>query len=99
MIDTRLTGGPATFSNVKRPTFGYATGAGAGATFECSLDGAAFAACGATFTPPADLAEGAHTLRVRAKDGPEFDRTPLVRTWTVDSIAPSTALDPLDGPA
>ena len=97
MIDTRLTAGPANFSPSKRPTFSYATGAGAGASFD-SLDGAAYAPCSTSYTPAANLSEGAHTFRVRAKDGPELDQTPLVRTWTVDSIAPNTALDPLVGP-
>jgi Putative metal-binding motif len=98
IIDTRLTAGPATFSNLKRPTFRYATGAGAGASFECALDSVAYAPCGVVFTPPANLAEGPHTFRVRALDGPEMDRTPLVRTWTVDTVAPNTGLDPLVGP-
>jgi DNA-binding beta-propeller fold protein YncE len=52
-------------------------------TFDCSLDGAAFAAC----TSPrllSLLANGSHTFRVRAKDtAGNIDPTPATTTWTV----------------
>jgi hypothetical protein len=38
-----------------------------GSTFTCSLDGAAFSSCAASFTTPA-LSLGAHDLKVRARD-------------------------------
>jgi hypothetical protein len=104
VVDTKLLSGPANFSSVKRPTFRYSTLAGL--DFECRLDAAAaFTNCnpGAgvkneTFRPPTELADGVHTLRIRAIDGPEFDRVPIVRTWTVDTVRPETTLDPLLGP-
>ena len=94
IVDTALVSGPADFSAVKRPTFVYSTLAGL--SFECSMDGAAFTACGAkdpttnrgTFPQPTDLPDGNHTFRVRGVDGPEFDRVPLTRTWKVDTTAP-----------
>jgi large repetitive protein len=66
--------------------------AGPGATYECALDGAAFAAC----TSPeayAGLAEGAHTFAVRVRDSAgNPDPTPATWTWTVDVTAPDTAI-------
>ena len=67
------------------------------ARFECSLDGAAFAAC----TSPRrldNLADGDHAFRVRAVDvAGNVDGTPETRVWTVDAAAPSTRID--SGPA
>ncbi len=58
-----------------------------GDTYECQLDGAAFAAC----TSPksySGLSDGAHTfnLRERTRAGQVGD--PVSRTWTVDTRAP-----------
>jgi hypothetical protein len=62
-------------------------------TFQCSLDGAAFAGC----TSPASysgLAVGSHIFQVRASDpSGNADATPANATWTVlDSTAPDTAI-------
>jgi len=52
-------------------------------TYECSLDGAAFAPCSASVTFE-DLALGEHTLQVRARDAAgNQDATPASATWTV----------------
>ncbi len=52
-------------------------------TYECSLDGAAFAPCQDTVTFE-DLALGEHTLQVRARDAADnLDATPASATWTV----------------
>jgi hypothetical protein len=98
IVDTTLVSGPADFSTVKRPTFTYSTLAGQ--NFECSIDSTTISTpCGtkdasgrASFTPPADLPDGEHKFRVEAIDGPDFDRVPVVRTWTVDTVAPNTTL-------
>ncbi len=63
-----------------------------GSTFECSVDGAAFASCSspATFT---GLADGAHTFDVRATDGSaNTDATPDSAAWTIDATAPNVSL-------
>src|ERR687896_109259 len=66
----------------------------AGATFQCSLDGAAFGAC----VDYEGLAEGGHTFRVRATDrAGNVDATPASYTWAVDLTAPETTVD--SGPA
>jgi len=110
IVDTKLVSGPADFSKDKKPQFKYSTIAGI--NFECRLfnQGApvAFTACGTknaagegTFTPAADLTDGIKVFEVRATDGPEFDRVPVSRTWTVDTTAPVTTLSstalPADG--
>jgi parallel beta-helix repeat protein len=63
------------------------------ATFECSLDGAAFAAC-ASPRDYANLAAGGHELRVRATDvAGNVDATPARHAWTIDRTAPQTTID------
>ncbi|MDP1825371.1 MAG: Ig-like domain-containing protein [Archangium sp.] len=85
--DTVILTGPAALTNVARADFTVASDA-SGATFECSLDGAAFAACSASpsFT---GLADGAHQLAVRAVSGGMTDPTPATRAWTLDTTAPA----------
>lgn len=55
----------------------------AAATFECSLDGAAFAGCESPLTL-SDLAPGAHTFAVRAIAGGLADPTPASHAWTIN---------------
>jgi hypothetical protein len=66
-----------------RITFSFAGSDNAGvAGFECSLDGAAFAACGSPKTY-GGIARGTHTFRVRAVDSNGFrDQSPAAHTWT-----------------
>jgi len=62
------------------------------ATFECSLDGAAYAACPASHSL-SGLSDGSHTLSVRARDAVgNVDATPATRTWVVDATAPDTTI-------
>ncbi len=74
---TAATGAQFTFSS---PT--------AGATFQCALDGAAFATCtpGQSYTA---LTSGSHTFQVRAISGGVSDATPASYTWLVDATAPA----------
>jgi hypothetical protein len=62
-----------------------------GARFECSLDGAAFAACSSPASY-AGLAQGAHAFDVRAIDAAgNVDPSPAQARWIVDSVAPDTS--------
>ena len=69
-------------------------------TFQCSLDGAAFAACDSPYELTG-LTAGLHTLEVRAVDeSGAADPTPAIYTWTVqvpDTTPPVTNIS--SGPA
>ena len=95
--DTSIVSGPALITNANTATFDFSTNIG-GATYQCSLDGAAFAACTDPVTFSA-LAEGTHTLQVRYVAGPSVDPTPASYTWVVDRTAPSApvVLTPANG--
>jgi len=90
--NTEITGGPDGQTNDSTPTFNLSSSE-AGSTFECSVDGGAFAACGSPHTT-APLGDGAHTLRVRATDASgNVDASPAERAFTVDTSPPDTAMD------
>jgi len=65
-----------------RITFSFAGSDNAGvAGFECSLDGAAFAACASPKTY-GGIPRGTHTFQVRAVDSNGFrDQSPAALTW------------------
>jgi len=85
--DTSILSGPASLTNSTSATFDFAS-TETGSTFECSLDGAAYAACESPKTYPA-LAAGSHSFDVRATDpAGNTDPTPAGRTWTIDVSAP-----------
>jgi DNA-binding beta-propeller fold protein YncE len=81
--DTSIDSGPADGSRIaiRRPRFTFSSNQ-AGATFECSLDGAPFARCAspATFGP---LRDGSHRLAVRAITGGDPDPAPATRSFNV----------------
>src|SRR5918999_580805 len=90
--ETTVDSGPADPTNETGARFEFSSEAGA--TFQCSLDGAAFGAC----ADYEGLAEGGHTFRVRATDrAGNVDATPASYGWTVDVTAPETTVD--SGPA
>ncbi len=94
MPDTQILSAPGDLSGSTSATFTFISpDAGSGATFACSLDGAAFTAC----TSPAsfaNLAERMHTFQVRVTDSVgNVDPTPAMRAWMVDLTAPETSID------
>ena len=80
--ETTVTSGPPASGTSTSASLAFSSNE-AGSTFQCSLNGAAFAGC----TTPASytgLAVGSHTFQVRAIDGAgNVDPTPASHAWTV----------------
>ncbi len=91
--DTTLLSGPANASPTADATFTFVSpDAGAGATFQCALDGGAFVDCASPATYNG-LSEGQHTFQVRVRDSVgNFDPTPATDSWFVDLTPPETAI-------
>jgi len=96
--DTTIVFGPKGTTNAKRPTFGYRSN-NTQAWFECKLDSSAYVPCGpATYETLEGhsgqvLAEGAHTVSVRAVNQLEVaDPIPAVASFTVDATAPKAEI-------
>jgi hypothetical protein len=89
--DTSITANPVNPSNSTSASFSF-TSTKAGSTFECSLDGSAFAAC----SSPAlysSLTETGHIFAVRATDSAgNSDPTPATFSWVVDVTNPAFSL-------
>ena len=83
---------PSNPSNVAAPTFGFSSSE-PGSTFECALDGGAYAGCASPLTLPT-LGEGPHTFHVRATDiAGNVDPSPAVYAWTIDTVPPSASMN------
>ncbi len=85
-----ITANPTALTNSTSASFSF-TGE-AGATFQCQLDGAAFAAC----TSPKNyggLSEASHTFHVRQTDTAGNTGPSATFTWTIDTTAPETTID------
>ena len=80
--DTTITGKTKVKSKKKTARASLTLGSEAGATLECSLDGAGFAPCTSPFG--AKLRRGAHTLTARAKDAVgNVDVTPAIFSFRI----------------
>jgi Bacterial Ig domain len=88
--DTSITASPSNPSTSTSASFTF-TSTEPG-SFQCQLDGAGFTAC----TSPQNytgLSQGTHTFQVQATDlAGNIDPTPASYSWTIDSIAPDTAI-------
>ena len=94
--DTTISAGPSGHVATGSASFAFSSSE-SGSSFECKLDDGAWQAC----TSPralTGLADGDHTLRVRALDtAGNADPTEATRSWTVDTQAPDTTIS--TGPA
>ena len=80
----------ATPTNNNRPSVTFTvTGA---TTIQCQVDAGTFAACSSPFTPATALADGSHTITVRATDAVGNVGTGST-TFTVDTAPPSVVFD------
>lgn len=93
--DTQVLSGPAEASASASTTVSFtfiSPDAGAGASFQCSLDGGDFTACTSPRTYDG-LDEGVHTFAVRVRDVfGNFDPSPADRSWRVDLTPPGTTI-------
>ncbi|MBC5772968.1 gliding motility-associated C-terminal domain-containing protein [Pontibacter sp. KCTC 32443] len=86
--ETSIATKPAAQSNSKTATFSF-TSNEADVVYQVSLDNAPFTNVSSPYTLN-NLAEGAHTIKVRAFDkANNFDLTPATYTWTIDTQAPA----------
>ena len=96
VVDTSLPVAPPEGAHRRGVAF-EARSAAAG-RFDCSLDGSAWVTCGlgspGVSTPlvTQNLAEGRHTLRVRAVGLGTVDHFPASRSFTIDTTAPETTI-------
>ncbi|HET9677102.1 MAG TPA: hypothetical protein VFP21_06325 [Solirubrobacterales bacterium] len=89
--DTTITEGPTGTSGSSSTSFSFSS-TDFGSTFQCSLDGAAYAACS---SPQAygGLGNGAHTFKVRAIDpAGNVDPSPAERKFEVNTLANSATM-------
>jgi hypothetical protein len=94
--DTTIDSGPSGAVSSNRAELGFGSSE-PGVTFECRLDGGAWEPCTAPLVLTG-LANGEHTLRVRATDvAGNTDETEATRAWTVDAEPPDTSI--ASGPA
>ena len=92
--ETSIAGGPTGTTDDPTPTFDLVSDE-PNSTFECRVDGAAFAPCTTPFTT-APLSDASHTVEARATDqSGNIDSSPASRTFTVqavDSDPPETSI-------
>lgn len=90
--ETTIASAPGTLVASAAASFSFGASE-SGSSFECSLDGAPFAACASPATY-IGLGDGAHSFAVRATDGAgNTDGSPAQHGWTVDATPPSATMN------
>ncbi|MGH2724087.1 MAG: Ig-like domain-containing protein [Actinomycetota bacterium] len=82
--------GPAALANSASAIFSFSSEPGA--TFECSLDGAAFQSCSSP-EEHQGLSDGSHVFAVRATDTAGNVGIEALHAWTIDTVAPGVTID------
>lgn len=86
-LDTEITSGPANGDLVLPGPVTYTfTSNNGSATFDCSVDDAAFTPCSDGTSATYDLSPGGHVFKVRANIGGNVDASPAERIWTVRNL-------------
>jgi hypothetical protein len=92
MPETDIDSGPSGFVSSTAATFTFSGTQDFTAGFSCSLDAAVWSSCASPLELSA-LAQGAHTLAVRAEDEVGYaDSSPTQASWTVDTVPPNTRI-------
>lgn len=86
---TTIDAGPSGLINNPTPTFSFSS-VDPGATFTCQVDAEGYAPCASPYTTAA-LADGGHTLSVRATDA-GGNTNVATRSFAVDATGPDTAI-------
>ncbi|MEW5853280.1 MAG: hypothetical protein AB2A00_31155 [Myxococcota bacterium] len=88
--NTSITSGPLDPTNLDSAAFTFSSSETS--SFECSLDGAAFAPCSSPASYSA-LPGGSHNFLVRAVDvAGNIDGSPASFTWNIDRVPPDTSV-------
>jgi outer membrane protein OmpA-like peptidoglycan-associated protein len=90
IANTQIISGPSPLTNSANASLTFQSDVSS-ATFECSLDAAAYTAC-ASPKLLGGLSDVQHTFSVRAIDASGTDATPATHAWTVDTTAPQTTI-------
>ncbi len=89
---TGIESGPKSMTNKRKAVFTFFSNE-LNISYECSLDGTAYAPCESATPTFTGLSEGPHTLGVVAKDGAgNRDQSPANWVWTVDTTPPNTTI-------
>lgn len=83
--------GPSGLVNTATPTWTI-TGGQPDGSYQCKVDGGAYASVGSSFTPAA-LSQGAHTVTCRAVDAAGNSTAEVSKSVTVDTVAPNLTID------
>jgi|GEM_PF-1518619 len=87
--DTTITANPPALTNATTASFSFTSSQVEG-SFECSLDGVAFNACGSPQSY-SNLSSANHTFQVRAVNAfGGADPSPASYVWTIDAVEPDT---------
>ncbi|TNM37295.1 hypothetical protein FHP29_15735 [Nocardioides albidus] len=88
--ETTLVSGPVGPTASTSATFSF-SGSVDVASYVCTLDNVLLAGCQSPMS--FNLGQGGHTFTVAARDDAgNVDASPLIRSWTVDTIAPDTTI-------